>query len=684
MKIQKKKVVLFAVLFLCVLFLVTPEMTSAAGLQSVKDAFSNANPFNAILGAIKTAVSWILYYAIFVPVTWIASAAIALFSVAINADLLSGPNGLLNRAEIYELWKFVRDFCNIFFIFMLLIGAFSMVFQLDRYNAKKTLLSIILVALFVNFSFPLSRVLIDVSNVPTYFFAQQILQQNGGSSVSDVAGKSFLSASQMTKLLLPTKENGEADYGQSLTRLIVAIIFMFLFAVSLCILAILFVIRVVALVILVIFSPIGFMKFVPGLDSYANDWWKKLTEYLIFAPVAMFMLLVSIRFANVIGTYDTKFTFAASGVSADAAVTEVLSQMMMSAIPIILIMMTISVALSAKVSGTESAKKLHGKMMAWGKRGGFYNNAATRGFIGGRVARLEKGKYTKYLTSKGRADASRDTEERWKGLGKGGFSGYRGVNENIQNRKIYATAKENRENNVNHSALLSALRGSDPVKAAAAAITLAENKADLTPAQLQQAVTALGTLGKNAPGEIKKLIANAQSGSLNLTPAQMKSLLGSEAFAKRDDNGKAVQNADGSYVVDPDLFRSFAGKMKSAGKLDLMVDYNVQVKTEEARQANGGIPLTAAALQTIKGNAIRETLQDLSASDWAKQSDLMKNLNNNPEIKSYVQNFVNRNTKNYQNIMDQMSDADQQNFARYIQPPSPPRPPSTPSNPATP
>ena len=58
-----------------------------------------------------------------------AAAAIGLFGFAINADLISGPTGLLNQLVIYELWKFIRDFCNIFFILMLLIGAFRWYFS---------------------------------------------------------------------------------------------------------------------------------------------------------------------------------------------------------------------------------------------------------------------------------------------------------------------------------------------------------------------------------------------------------------------------------------------------------------------------------------------------------------------------------------------------------------------------
>ena len=152
---NKKAFIFFgAVFFLCAVFWLVPHLSFAAeaSKESVPSGF-----FGYVFEAIKSAISWILYK-IFQVLVWVGAAAIGLFSFALNADLISGPKGLLNQPVIYELWKFIRDFCNIFFILMLLIGAFSMVFQLSSYNAKKTLLSIILMALFVNFSFPLSQI----------------------------------------------------------------------------------------------------------------------------------------------------------------------------------------------------------------------------------------------------------------------------------------------------------------------------------------------------------------------------------------------------------------------------------------------------------------------------------------------------------------------------------------------
>ncbi|MBP7811399.1 MAG: hypothetical protein KA054_00985 [Candidatus Moranbacteria bacterium] len=651
---RNKKIFIFfgAVFFLCAVFWLVPDISFAA----------DAADDNFLVKGLKGVVSWVLYK-IFTVLVWLAAAAIALFSFAINADLISGPTGLLNQPVIYELWKFIRDFCNIFFILMLLIGAFSMVFQLSSYNAKKTLLSIILAALFVNFSFPLSRVLIDVSNVPTYFFAQQILGSSGGSSVSDVASKSFLSATSMEKLLL-----GDKGSGATLPTLIVAIIFIFMFSVALCIFAVLFVIRVVSLVVLVIFSPVGFMKFVPGISGYADEWWKKLVGNLVFAPAAMLMLLVSIRFANVFQTYDTAIASEASMVSGDAGLTQIFSVMMKSAVPIILIMMTISVALSSKVAGVGIAKKVNDKMMGWGKKasllasGGLVGGLAGAGmYLGGRKAKGAalgwKERYIDrtWLSAKTRELRQKDKEEEWKGYGRGGADGRKAALETIQNRKINETVKDNKDRNTSNSELLQNLTSGDKVKAAAAALSLSENKAISNPEDLKKAAKALEVFGKNAPRETSRLLENARPGAFKMDAGKVGDLLNSEIFAQRDANGLVIKNADGSYAIDTssNLYRDFSSKMRSEGQIKSFADYRIQ--EEIARVTATGATLDEAK---IRKDVYNDTIGKLSSIDLAKQGSIHDAVGSDQELTNYMKEYA-KNTKNYEKTMERMSAVDQ-------------------------
>lgn len=199
---------------------------------------------------------------------------------------------LMNHASIYVVWLTVRDFCNIFFILVLLFSAFATIFQLEKYEWKKTIPLLIIMALLVNFSFPISRFIIDLANVPMYFFAQNVLtSQTGG--VNKIL-QEVLSASEIRNIILPG--SNESDVGNyDFSYYISAIICMFLFGISFLVLSVLMLIRMIALAILVMFSPIGFVGLItPALHKFAHDWWDKLFKWAFYGPIAMLLLLVAV------------------------------------------------------------------------------------------------------------------------------------------------------------------------------------------------------------------------------------------------------------------------------------------------------------------------------------------------------------------------------------------------------
>ncbi|MEI9966522.1 MAG: hypothetical protein WDN67_02635 [Candidatus Moraniibacteriota bacterium] len=114
-----------------------------------------------------------LLYGVFEFFSLLVSVAATIFNWAINPDFFSGPNGFFNLEATLAMWKFVRDFLNLFFILGLLFVAFATIFQISSYSlmgTKKILIKILIAALLINFSFPLARIMIDVANVPHVFF----------------------------------------------------------------------------------------------------------------------------------------------------------------------------------------------------------------------------------------------------------------------------------------------------------------------------------------------------------------------------------------------------------------------------------------------------------------------------------------------------------------------------------
>ena len=264
---QNHPVVLFVALLGC--FLLVPSISFAAERDT--------NWF-------EDGVIWILYW-VYVLFSQFVSLAATIFLWVIDSGVFSA---LMNDAAIYTVWLTVRDFCNIFFILVLLFSAFATIFQLDKYEWKKTLPTLIIMALLVNFSFPISRFVIDLANVPMYFFAQNTVGQNANA----IAGE-ILSASKIQNVILPGVES--SSQVKNVPQMFAATICMFLFGISFLVLSILMLIRMIALAMLVMFSPIGFVGMItPALHKFAHDWWEKLFKWAFYGPIAVMLVLVAI------------------------------------------------------------------------------------------------------------------------------------------------------------------------------------------------------------------------------------------------------------------------------------------------------------------------------------------------------------------------------------------------------
>ncbi|HRZ94984.1 MAG TPA: hypothetical protein P5262_00215 [Candidatus Moranbacteria bacterium] len=262
-------------------------------------------------------------------------------------DVMSNP-------IIYQIWGMVRDTLNISFILVLLFSAFCTVFQVEKFNYKKILLTLIIMALLVNFSFPIARVIIDFSNIIMYYFAKALgFDKSAGSWFAEIAKNSNLDL-----ILHPPQK-----IGADLSFLIAAVIFSFILAVTLLIIAILFIIRLVALTILVIFSSIAFVgSIVPFLSSYASKWWDMLFKYAFFGPIMLFMLVVATRMMGAI-SYTKGSMNAITGQSASDP--GFIAAASFFAIPIVILWIGIGTAQTMSIAGASAVVGRGQKFMGW-------------------------------------------------------------------------------------------------------------------------------------------------------------------------------------------------------------------------------------------------------------------------------------------------------------------------------
>jgi hypothetical protein len=363
--------------------------TPPAGVPMKADGTSQVTPSSSeTVGDNSCWPNWLctgikgILYGIFTFVAFLAMLAAQIFSYVLD---VSHFQAIMANAVIYEMWRIVRDFFNLFFIFSLLLVAFSTIFQVSKYGGLKSVWSIVLAALFINFSFPIARMIIDVGNVMMYSFINDIFGMT-----ADGLTRGVLSTSGIKNLLLPGGFNSSLD----IKFYLIIIVAMFMFGVSFLTLALMMFYRLFMLPILVMFSPIGFAgSAIPGMGGYSSQWWDKLIKNVFFGPIAVFMVMISVKFLETLtATNIAKNSAPLSDATAFADSGTLLAAVVYMTIPIIFFWIAITAAekLSSEAGGL--ANSFGSKFLKWtGSTAGKFAYRKYEGLV-------SKNKYTKFLS----------------------------------------------------------------------------------------------------------------------------------------------------------------------------------------------------------------------------------------------------------------------------------------------
>src|SRR3989338_3340136 len=85
-----------------------------------------------------------------------------LLSAIISALIqIAKYNHIIDQPTVQSTWVIMRDFVNMFFVFALLLIAFSTILRLRQYEAKQLLPKLVLYAVLVNFSLTICGLFID-------------------------------------------------------------------------------------------------------------------------------------------------------------------------------------------------------------------------------------------------------------------------------------------------------------------------------------------------------------------------------------------------------------------------------------------------------------------------------------------------------------------------------------------
>jgi hypothetical protein len=255
---------------------------------------------------------------------------------------------------VYLVWETIRDISGMFVIFMLLYASFKIILGFDTVGGVGGLIkNIVIMGILINFSFFITSMLIDASNVVSLALYQGIVgtapatvssgsasgcqQANGGSSDINTCGLATQAMSNVTggngglsaiflNLLKPqgvyntSNTNTAAAAKQKplmiIIQGIVGCIIMFTIGVSFLLASLAFMARLIILVLLLAFSPIWFASMiVPGIADKTKEFKDHLTSQLIFMPVYLLLLYAAMRFlsSSTIFTFPSSTAFTGSG-----------------------------------------------------------------------------------------------------------------------------------------------------------------------------------------------------------------------------------------------------------------------------------------------------------------------------------------------------------------------------------
>ncbi|MGB4076334.1 MAG: hypothetical protein WBK28_01350 [Minisyncoccia bacterium] len=317
----------------------TPLITYAAEVRESKGWFDiGAVALGAILSPFAV-IAWIIFK--------ISSVLMGLSGMLFNwivvVLVFQFSTYLGNSTGMLLAWGILRDFANIGLLFGFIFLGIATILDLHSYPWKKTLPSLIIYAVLLNFSLFITEAIIDGTNILSATLYKETFadstclsggQASGDGENSDgwfkCATEKGVAGSILSNLSVSTVMNAdnlgtnlENQFSRPIENILKFLMLALLFTIATVVLlagAFMLLSRAVILAFLMVTSPIGFAGLaIPGLHKIATDWWHKLTNQALFAPVFLLLLLVAIKMSETVnksfgGDLDEAISFS-SGVA---------------------------------------------------------------------------------------------------------------------------------------------------------------------------------------------------------------------------------------------------------------------------------------------------------------------------------------------------------------------------------
>ena len=306
-----------------------------ADAKNLKDGMPdcNMNPLDFVSeGTFTGCVAQAIYYVLFVPVSWVFALSGQFFDKVFEYSL---DNASYDIEFVTNGWGVVRDFCNMFFIFVLLYIAIATILDLNHFKTKEMIINVIIIGVLINFSMLATHVMIDASNILARVFYNsdtiKITSKTSNLMFDDSKdGTIPLSMAVVNKFdpqaivlsgykhmdidsyktkggtateVQTTNKNDDVGVGTFIIITLMSIVMSIFGIIMFMSVGLIFVARVIGLWFAIIFSPLAFFSYmVPQLSGMKmfgwKNWWPETLKLCFLAPIFMFFLYLIIAFLD--------------------------------------------------------------------------------------------------------------------------------------------------------------------------------------------------------------------------------------------------------------------------------------------------------------------------------------------------------------------------------------------------
>ncbi|MBD3245187.1 MAG: hypothetical protein GF335_04300 [Candidatus Moranbacteria bacterium] len=211
-------------------------------------------------------------------------------------DFYKSLGGFTKNPVIINGWKISANIANIFFIIFLLIIGVGAIFRVEKYNYKKLLIKLAIVALLSNFSLVFAGLILDFTHIIMFStFKDPITQLSN--AISDHLWVDWKTCWHYVGEIISSTEIKVTIMYAMIIPLICGFTLLATFALWAIVMFLIF--RVIALWILLVLSPFAYVGMIlPDTEGLAKKWWTNFFQYALSGPLLLFFVWFTAQMAG--------------------------------------------------------------------------------------------------------------------------------------------------------------------------------------------------------------------------------------------------------------------------------------------------------------------------------------------------------------------------------------------------